>query len=153
MSSLTLSSTCMASENNSKLPIRNPNPINMTPDEKKAERARKNTLFQAAKRKRNAEHTMKIQISIKWDPPHHLLYNPSHNTVGHLIVQYLASLQKNDVVARPTTWTSILLETSVQKKHGLSLGKVTLINNSVQSHPWKILDSNHYSLANTELEF
>lgn len=125
----------------------------MTSDEKKAERTRKNTLLQAAKRRRDAKHAIDIRIPIKYQPTQHLLYDPSHNIVGYLIVQYLGSLQKNDVVARPTTWTSILLDTSVQKKHGLSLGKATSTNNSVQSHLWKNLDSNRYSLANTELEF
>lgn len=82
----------MASENNSELLIRNLDPINMTPDEKKAKQTCKNTLLQAAKRKQNAENIMEIQIPIKCDPTQYLLYDPPHNTVGHLIVQYLASL-------------------------------------------------------------
>ena len=113
----------------------------------------KNTLLQAAKRERDAENTIHIQIPIKCEPIHYPLYDPPHHTVAHLIVQYLGRLHKNDVVARPTTWTTILLDTSVRKTHGLSLGKATSIKDSVQSHRWKNLDFNHDSLANTEQEF
>lgn len=68
MFSLTLSSAFMASEDNSELPIRNPDPINMTQDEKKAEWTRKNTLQKAAKRKQDTENAIDIQIPIKCEP-------------------------------------------------------------------------------------
>lgn len=69
------------------------------------------------------------------------------------MVQYLDNLQKNDVVARPTGWTSLFLDASLRKKHGLAFTKSTSTKSSAQSHPWFDLSSNHYSLANTESEF
>lgn len=69
------------------------------------------------------------------------------------MVQYLDSLQKNDVPARPTGWTSIFLDASLRKKHGLAFAKSTSTKRSARSHPWFDLRSDHYFLANTESEF
>lgn len=79
--------------------------------------------------------------------------------MGYLMVHYFDSLQKNDVIARPTGWMDLFLDPSVRKKHGLTLQAKSSSSSStkkslVQSHPWfDLSSSDHYSLANTESEF
>lgn len=73
--------------------------------------------------------------------------------MGHSIVQYLGNLQQNDAVARPTNWALVLLDTSLRKKYGLSLAKQDKTKESAQQHIWNYVSFNHYSLADTGLEF
>lgn len=143
-----------AMNNNSDLSFHTPDSGGV-PDEvqRKAEKTRKERERKAAKRKRDADNSIHNYIPFECDPPKYLFYNPPKNTVGHLMVQYLDSLQKNDMIARPTGWTSLFLDPSLRKKHRLSLSKSGTAENAVDSHPWFNASSNHYSLANTEAEF
>lgn len=69
---------------------------------KPVEKTRKETERKALKRKRDANKSSEINIPIVCNPEKYPLYNPPSNTVGQSIVQYLNSLQQNDVTARPT---------------------------------------------------
>lgn len=93
----------------------------------------KNTLQQAAKCKQDTENEINIYIPIKCEPIQYLLYYPPQYIVAYIIIQYLHSLQKNDIVAQFTIWITIFIDASVQKKYSLSLGKKTPTKDSVQS--------------------
>lgn len=124
-----------------------------TKNPKQVEKTRKETERKALKRKRDADKPPEINIPIVCDPEKYPLYNPPPNTVGRSIVQYLHSLQQNNVTARPTNWSLVLLNSSVRRKKNLSLSDQKKDKEPAQQHVWHCLSLNHYCVASTSLEF
>ena len=120
---------------------------------KQVENTCKNTERKALKRKRDANKSSALNSPIICDPEKYLLYNPPPNTVGWSIVQYLHSLQRNDVTAQPTIWSLVLLNSSVRRKNNLSLLNRKKDKEPSQQHVWHRLSLNHYCVASTSLEF
>ena len=58
---------------------------------KKIEKTKKERGRKAAKQKRDINDLALNQIPFQCDPSKYLFYNPSANTVGHLMVQYFSS--------------------------------------------------------------
>ena len=128
--------------------------LNDKPDEnaRKIEKRRKETERKAAKRKRDADKSLDVQAPIVCEPAKYSFYDATAITVGHSIIKYLGNLQQNDAVARPTNWASVLLDSSVRKKHNSSLSNRKSDKEPIQQRIWHQLNANHYSIASTMAE-
>ena len=120
---------------------------------KQVEKTSKETERKASKWKCDADKLSKTNIPIVCHLEKHLVHNSPPNTVGRSIVQYLHSLQQNNVTPRPTNWSLVLLNPSVQRKNNLSLSDEKKDKELAKQNMWHRLSLNHYYVASTNLEF
>lgn len=91
-----------------------------------------------------------MKIPLVGQPEKYLLYDAPANTASFMIVQYFHNLQLNDMIARPTNWSSILNSVLIQKKYdSIPQPESKLF---LSDHPWHRASLNHYHPVSTESE-
>ena len=120
---------------------------------KQVEKTRQETERKASKQKRDVDKSSGINIPIVCHPRKHPLYNPSLNTVSRSVVQYIHNLQQNDITARPTKWSLVLLNSSVRRKNNLILSYWKKNKELAQHQMWHCPSLNHYYMASISLQF
>lgn len=93
---------------------------------------------------------LEMKIPLVGQPEKYLLYDAPANTASFMIVQYFHNLQLNDMIARPTNWSSILNSVLIRKKYdSIPQPESKLF---LSDHPWHRASLNHYHPVSTESE-